>query len=681
MKRIKVFMILGLLCAFATVKTNAQKNEILFTIADKDTVTVSEFMQMYNRNSGTAGIVTDIDDYLDLYINYKLKLLQAREIGLDKDSSTIKQVEEYKKNILKPYINDPKIMDSLVRQAYDRLHTLIRVSQILISVPDNVAPGDTMQYYQKARSVYKKALNGENFTELVDKYSDDASANPPKGVANHGDMGYFTSMLMIYPFEDACYSYIESKNSDDLGDSIVFCRTQFGYHIIKLVSVKKVDFMTMSFSHIFISTQKHSEQEAKDLIDNAYGQIAVLGFDSVAKAFSEDKFSANNGGRMYNQHPSVVPAEYIDLYMNLSDGKITQPFQTRFGWHIVRFNSSAEIPHFDMIRSEIYDRISKDERVSMGVKKFIADSKEFYGFSVDTNALKRLAGFISDSVFSATWVMPDAEDRDVKPLKKDVLFSVGKDSFYSWNFLEYIFENQTKTSPIHLQSYINTKFEEYSGTCVIDYASSHIYEQYPQLEEAVKEFENGVLIFDLTDRMVWNKSVSDSIAVRQYYEDNKSKYLYTERADAVIWTINKSLNISGLKKKILGYKKRKKSNDEIKDILNRKYSKDGKEKFAYIWGRFEYGTNRNIDKNVFADIDNIKKQNYPYGIIDTSSVTNRNLLIVVNEIMPVGIKPFESCKGLVTSDYQEVLEKSWIDDLKKQYPVVINFDLLNTLKH
>ena len=697
MKAIRVIITLFVSLVFASNGINAQKNSILFTIADRETITTEEFKQMYERNNVNVKDNTSIDDYLNLYINYRLKLLQAHDIGLDKDSSTIKQVEDYRRTLIKPYVNDPKVMDSLVLQAYNRLNTFIRVSQILIRVPDNIAFQDTLQYYQKAQMVYQKALKGEDFTILVDTYSDDPAANPTNAEGNHGDLGYFTSMAMIYPFENACYSLIENNTSDKktLKDSIAFCKSQFGYHIIKLISAIPAPFSTITLAHIFINGQKHSEQESDDLINQAYNLISPLGFDSVAKQFSDDAFSARNGGLLQEQRPNTIPSEYIDMYLNSAVGKTTKPFKTRFGWHIVQFVSSTEVPELDdIVKDQIYKRISKDERALVALDMFVDKSKKFYGFKIDSNALNKLSDFLTDSVFSATWQIPDS-DKEYEKLEKRFLCSIGNKAYSVGNFGEFIFENQTSSSPVSISKYINQQFEGFFKNNVVEYATEHITELYPKLKESLQEFENGVLIFDLTDKIVWSKSLSDTTALQDYYEENKSKYLYTPRADATIWIATTDLNVNKIKKQILKYKKKSKSDDEIKDILlsKIKVKKDtvGTQKtkttnVSYSWGRFEKGMNNLIDKNIFDNAElntdsllNTKQKNL-IAVVDNKTITNRNVMIILNEMMPVSIKPLFACKGLVTSDYQEVLEARWIEDLRKKYPVKINYEQLNSIR-
>ena len=638
--------------------------QTLITIDGKEKISADEFLQMYNKNSASAIDNSDIDSYLNLYVNYRLKLLQAHELGLDKYSSVIKQTEDYRNSLIRPYINDPAVTDSLVRQAYGRLNYFVRASHILIAVPDNIADKDTMQYYNKALEVYKKAQSGENFDSLVRVYSDDPSASSENGVANGGDLGYFTSMVMVYPFENAVYTLAENKT-----DSIGMCRSSFGWHIIKLTDCMEAPFSSVTLAHIYINAKKHSEQEAEELINEAYQQIETLGFDSVVSKYSDDNFSASSKGVITNQKPNMLPAEYIQMFSKVPLHTPTQPFKTRFGWHIVKFISTVPVPQFEDIMPQIKDRVNKDDRAYISSERFVENAKKEYGYTVNDKALEELSSVVGEEIFDATWMIPE----DFKGNK--TLMQIGGQTFSQRDFLEYIFENQTKITPIHISRYLNQRFEAFSYRKVLEYASSHLEEKYPQLKQSVEDFLNGVLIFDLTDRQVWTKSVTDSVGLEEFYQSNKNKYLYTERADAAIWSFDTLTDLKKAQKLLAKYMKKGKTNDQTKDLLNKKYPKT-----TYVWGKFEKGANNLIDKHIFANRQKFNGVKYPYYCDDTATVTNRNFVIALYGFLPVDVKPLSACKGLVTSDYQDFLEKKWTEDLHKEHSVEINQELLKEIK-
>ena len=662
MKRIFLVTILAIVSTLCF----AQKDKTLFTIGGNEKVGKAEFIQMYQKNNALSS--TSIDDYLDLYINYRLKLRQAAAMGLDKDSSITKQIRDYRTSLVRPYVNDPKIFDSLSLQAYDRLHYLIRASHILISVPVNIELKDTMQYYNKAKDLLNRLRKGENFDTLVKYNSDDSSAYYSKGTNNYGDLGYFTSMVMIYPFEEACFSLLDKDCN--LKDSITMCHTQFGYHVIKITDVKKVSYSTLSLKHIFVSSNKHTDEEALSLINQANDALKTLAFDSVAKKYSDDIYSAQRGGVLLNQRPNTLPAEYIDMFETSKLNVPSAPFKTRFGYHIVAFLSSTPIPSYETARPNIDQRIAKDDRAYISTNNFVKQAKKDYNFKVDSVVLASVSKYMNDSVFSATWFIPENTNDN------RTLFTLNKDKYSVNDFLQYVYETQTKMSPINLSAYAYGRFESFADTKVLDYATDRLEEKHPELKQAMDDFTAGVLIFDLTDRQVWSKSIADTIGLQNFYEANKSKYNYTERADATVWFFDTIFNVNKTLKKLAKLKKQGKSDTDVKAYFEKKSTK----KVNFSWSRYEKGSSHSIDKYVFSNIDKIKNKKFPQYIIDSTSITNKHTIIVLNDILPVSTKPLSACKGLVTSQYQEVLEQRWLNDLRQLYPVTIDYNVLKEIK-
>jgi peptidyl-prolyl cis-trans isomerase SurA len=271
----KKFFILTLTLVLSSFVLNAQNDNDIVLEIQGEKITKAEFLKMYNRNSIASSTIDkeDLNKYLDLYINYKLKLLQAKQDGLDTSKTYLDEVANYRKQMIQPYINDVSITDSLIKEAYEREKEFLRASHILISVPANATPADTLEAYKKAIMIRDRALKGEDFSKLAIEYSDDPSAKGREAteeqsaiLGNGGDLGYFTSMTMVYPFESACYSLQKGEISMPI-------KTTFGYHIIKLTDRIPAPFFTCNIKHVWINTQKHSEQEAKQLIEEAYSHV------------------------------------------------------------------------------------------------------------------------------------------------------------------------------------------------------------------------------------------------------------------------------------------------------------------------------------------------------------------------------------------------------------------------
>lgn len=673
MKKVVVLMVLFVssLCVFAQNDT-----DIILEVGSEK-VTKAEFMKMYYRNNPTNSAnlnKQDLESYLDLFVNYKLKLLQAKEEGLDTTQAFCDEVQKYRKQIVEPYINDRTITDSLIQEAYDRELEFVRASHILITIPANASPEDTLIAYKKAMMVREKALKGENFAKLAAEYSDDPSAknSEEKGQkiqGNGGDLGYFTSMLMIYPFESACYAMKKGEVSMPV-------RTNFGYHIINLTDRIAADFKTVDLKHVLISADKHSEEEAERLINEARANVELWGIDSVAKVYSEDAYSAQKGGWLIHQRCNTIPPEFVEAMQTMKEGELSMPVKSRYGWHFFRLTKRYPIPSLQEEKQAISQRISKDQRAYRSMESFMEKAKAEYGYKVNEKSLKELSTVVTDSVFSANWQIPS----DFKGDK--VLFTIGDSSYTQMNMLNELYVSQRKQTPEYIPTFLEKFLKAYSDNKAYEYADERLEEKHAELAESMQSFKEGILIFAITDKEVWNRSLEDSIGVQVYYDANKKNYIWKERADATMWTLGKSINLKKATKLIKKYTNKGLTNDEINDKLLKAFSitENPKKYVAYSWNRYEKGANRNIDKLVW-DTD-IAKDFSAKNVIVTDTVinTSKNVVLVLRQFDMPKQKTLDECKGIVTSQYQELLEQNWIMTLRNRYTYKINYEVFNSLK-
>ncbi|MDO5760686.1 MAG: peptidylprolyl isomerase, partial [Bacteroidota bacterium] len=470
--------------------TKAQKdNDIVLEIGGEK-ISKTEFLKMYNRNNvSNSGTIDkeDLNAYLDLYINYRLKLLQAREEGLDSIKSFVDEVDSYRKQMIQPYINNSDITDSLVNEAYQREKEFIRASHILINLPANATPKDTLEAYNKALMIRNKALKGENFDSLAVIYSEDPSAkgsqateDKPAMIGNKGDLGYFTSMTMVYPFESACYSLQKGEISMPI-------KTNFGYHIIKLTDRIPAPFFTCNIKHVWINAQNHTPEEAKRLIEEAYSHVEEWKIDSVARKYSEDTYSAQNNGWLMNQKPNTLPAEYVALIKDMKEEDISPIIQTRFGWHFFKLMNITPLKPLNERRGAILQRISKDARGYKSIENFVAQSKDYYNFKENKKIFDEIKPLVSDSVFEGTWKMPEDYIGD------KIVFTIGDTSFTQKDFLQELYTYQHKQTPEYVPLFLDKFYTNIVNKKVLEYADSKLEDRYPELKEVMQEFRDGLL--------------------------------------------------------------------------------------------------------------------------------------------------------------------------------------------
>lgn len=668
----KVFVLFALFVLGFNLNLFAQTdNSVVMEIAGEK-ITKSEFLKMYNRNNHTPGNIDkkDLDAYLDLFINYKLKLLQARELGLDTLQSYLEEVDKYRQQLIVPYLNDAQVTQSLIEEAYERTKTFIRASHILISLPENANPTDTLNAYNQAMNIREKALKGEDFSVLAKLYSDDPSAKDKKEQnykGNGGDLGYFTSMTMIYPFENACYSM-------NVGEVSTPIKTRFGYHIIKLVDKIPAFFSTVDLSHILVGFDSRSEQESEKIINEVYAKLQEgnVSFDSLVRVYSDDKSSASTGGVLKNQKVNTIPANYVLQLSKLKEGEISAPFKTPFGWHIIKPISYKEIPSLEKQRSVIENRISKDERSFKSLESFADKSMQEYGFVEDKEGLKEIEKILTDSVFSATWTIP------ADFANNSELFRIGDFSFTVYDLAKEIEKHQRTQPAEYLPYYLEKLYNTVVLEQVVNYADSKLEDKYPEIKSEIKEFSDGVLIFSITDQMVWNKSLIDTLGLQKYFAENQQKYNWNKRASVTLWNIDADKSETSKVEKILKKAVRKGwTNAEVKEKLSRKLKikEDVDKKIVFKWGKYEKGDNKIVDDLFWSDITQEK------GTVKLYENKGKKIMfLILDSWLDVEPKNLDECRGLVTSDYQSYLEKQWIESLRTKYQYKVYQDVYNTIK-
>ena len=666
----KKFISIVLVSLIASFTFAQQDNDIVLEVAGEK-IPKKTFIEMYQRNNPNPDKKInnkDLDEYLDLFINFKLKLAEAKKLGLDTMPAYVQEVDTYRKQLIEPYLNDKTVTEELVKEAYERTKEIIRASHILIIIPTNATPKDTLEAYNKALDIRKRILKGENFGDLAVQFSEDPSVKDQetnegqnKIRGNRGDLGYFTSFSMIYPFETACYNLKVNEVSMPI-------RSQRGYHIIKLTDRKPAPFSTATIAHIWVNFDSHSSpQECKDIINKAYAEIQnnIL-FDSIVTKYSDDRYSSKSQGVLASQRVVNMPVEYTDMIINTPVKEYSKPFETRYGWHIIKPISLVPVKSLENQRKEIEQRIGRDVRSYRTIEEFIKKNKIEYNFQEDLKKLSAINKIVTDSIFKDKWEVPEDFIGD------EVIFTIGDYSFTQKDLAQEIENLQQVQTPEYIPTYVNNLYNKIANEKVLAYADSKLESKHPELKTTVDEFRDGILIFTITDKFVWNKSIVDSIGLDKFFDKNKSKYQWKERADVTIFSISNEIDLLKAKKVIEKGVKKNKSNEEIKDLLAKtfKIKSDTSKYFDYKWNKFEKRDSKIVDKT-----------NWKEGVSDIIEFDNekKKYIVITHKILSPSQKTLEESKGIATSDYQEYLEDEWIKKLRKDYTYKVYDNVFNSI--
>ncbi len=625
-------------------------NKVLFTIDNKPYYT-NEFIRVYNKNLDLVKDESqkDLNQYLDLFIGYKLKINKANILGLQADPVYKAELEQYRNQLAKNYLTDSKVTKELVQEAYNRSKKEVKASHILFLVPENSSPADTLKAYKKAIDVRQKALKGENFAELAQKYSEDPSAKE-----NKGDLGYFSAFRMVYPFESAAFNTLKGQISQPI-------RTNFGYHLIKVDDIRE-NRGEVIVAHIMVMNPEVEDAALKDKVKNTIFDINKKlrqgeNFESLARQFSEDKSSSSKGG-VLNRFGSgqLSSPEFEDVAFSLTtEQPISQPFQSQFGWHIVKLVEKFPIKPMADMQVELENKIGRDDRSKLIAASMNEKLRKKYAVKRNEKTYSSIVKSVSSAIYEGNWATNDK-------IAADNLFAVNDHNVNAGDFMKYI-ENKQKSGltikPVNKQ--VDALYQSFVEEQLNQYYDANLEKEFPEFAAVMDEYRDGLLLFNLMEKEIWEKAKTDSIGLQKFYKENATKYQWTDRVDAIILS-STNQDIINKANKLL---KKNKSADEIRASLN---TADVVNVMAKS-GVYEH------DSDVLPKGLKFKK-----GISKVIKEGDYYFIAKVNKLLPARAKTLDEAKGRVINDYQQYLEEHWVKSLKSEFDINVNKEVFDEVK-
>ncbi len=647
MKKFLSLFILVFLSAMTVFSQN--KKEVLMTINGKPVFT-NEFKRVYKKNLDLVQDESqkDIDGYLELFIDYKLKIAEAQAQGLDQESAYQSEFSKYRDQLSRNYLFEDKVTEELAKEAYERGKFDIAASHILIRVDYESVPQDTLAAYNKIKSIREKALKGEDFTGLAKTYSEEPGAKE-----RGGDLGYFSVFTMVYPFETAAYN-------TPVGEISEIVRTSFGYHIIK-VKDRRAKLPKIGVSHIMISDKKGARTfNPEERINEIYTMLKQgESFESLAKQFSDDKNSAVKGGKLNPFTKGDLRAsEFEDAAYDLKKiGDISKPVKTDFGWHIIRLDEKLPVETFEEQKQMLEKKVSEGDRSKLVSTATNNKIKQKYGFKKEASFLPYFDTYVGDEVLKRKWVM-----EPIPASEEKTLFTIGDRKVGYTDFAKFIENRQRTTRPYkHKEAFLVELYNEFETEQLKDYFKEKLEVDNEEYAAVLNEYRDGLLIFDVMNKNIWQKAKTDSLGLDEYYNKTKADYQWKQRVDADIYSAT-SENIA---KQIQTMLAEGKTAEEIKASLNT----EEKVNVLITPGLFE------IDQHELPKNLEINK-----GV--SSIYPNNDSFVVVNikEVLAPDVKALDEVKGKVLSNYQNDIEASWMENLRKKYNVDVNKIALKHVK-
>ena len=633
---------------FNTVLAWSQNsNSIVLQVADEGT-TVEEFENIFKKNNRDSSITQQsLDEYMELFINFKLKVKEAKELKLDTVAKFKEELRGYRDQLARPYLTDSEMLSDMVKESYARKQTEIRAKHILIKCESNASSQDTLRAYNKILALRERILAGEDFATVAKSKE---GSEDPSAKENGGDLGYFTAFQMVYQFEDAAYNTPKGQISMPV-------RTKFGYHILQIVDKRPAQ-GEMLAAHIMVKAKPEADGEVNAVTKiNEIHQKLVSGeetFENLAAKYSEDGSSAKKGGELPWFTTGAMVLEFEEAAFALQkNGDFSRPFKTSFGWHIAKRLDHRPVASFEAMEKELKGKVSKDGRAEKTKKSFVEKLKKEYNYTIDPKVMNAIAAKADTNAFNG-------EIKIKKGLAKKTLVTIDGKKYTSKDFLKYFSKRggfRTTQTPAE---FVKQQMNKFGEAILLEYEDGKLESKHTPFRLLMKEYREGILLFELTDQKVWNKAVKDSVGLANYYEQNKMKFMWPERLDVVIYTCG-SDKIAVDARKMLGEGKDKSS---IAAELN----KDSQ-------------LNLQVEQGVFAkeDRDLLSQIDWKLGLSKNLYIDGQVIMVDVKEILPPAPKRLEEAKGLITSDYQTHLEQEWIKALRAKYPVKVDKAVLYSI--
>lgn len=493
MKQLAVLIFLGL----SSVVFSQKKDKVLLTI-DGEKITVSDFKRIYEKNLDAIDNdeAKDVQKNLDLFINYKLKVKEAYSINLDTLPSYVKEMDGYKNQLSAPYMQDTVFINKLVEDAYFRTKNEVKAKHILIRTPKIPTPKDTLEAYNRISKIRDRVVNGESFEDVAVETSEDQSAKGDlaKGrQPNKGNLGYFSAFKMVYPFEQAAYG-------TNVGEVSKPFRTRFGYHILQVDSLR-LSKGEVEVAHILLTNET---KNAKVLIDSIYDRLEKdEQFRALARKFSNDPGSKSKGGKLrkFGMGAMVKPFE-IAAYSLEKEGEYSKPFKTRFGWHIVQLIKKHPVQPFEEMKRELKNKVKSGERAQLSEKAVVDKLKEKYTITENASAKE---------IFNVDKVRTIGKDS-----LQEIILSINDKKIKQETFVEYI--KNRKSKPVF------ELFQDFKDQEILSYYKENLEKTEPEFAHTLQEYKDGLLLFELMQRKIWDKSSKDTLGLKNYYTNNITNY-------------------------------------------------------------------------------------------------------------------------------------------------------------
>ena len=630
------------ICALAW----AAKDPVIMTVNGVD-VPKSEFEYLYHKNSQQQLAPQPLEDYVEMFVNYRLKVADAMAAGIDTTAAFRQEMDQYRHDLAAPYMTDSVYLDKLVAEAYGRSREEVPASHIMIFKAPSAEANATA--VAKLDSIRNVVMAGGDFAEMARLYSQDRGSN-----SRGGSLGYITAGRYPYTFELTAYSIKPGEVSEVIESPVA-------YHIVKTGDHRPAR-GTVRASHILIMDQKGTPEESaarKARIDSIYEVLKASPskFEDMAMRYSDDKGSARQGGLLQWFGSGMMVQEFDSVAFALPVGQISEPFRTQFGWHIINKIDRKDPPSLDEMRAQEIARIMnpQDERCALVKKNQTAQLVQKHNARLNDALVGKLNSYVAsngvDSLFYVTFSTPEYVSQEI--------MKVGKQSVMLQAFLSSM-HGGLQPNPVIGAKYLDNAISNFENSTLVEAEEAWLEANEADYRNLLHEYTNGSLLYEASVRNVWDKASKDIKGLEEYFERNRSNYK---------WDVPHAKGILVQAK-----------NDSVAADVARRYAALPKDE-ALATLKKEYKGEASIDRVLVQRGQNPMVDALMFGVGEaTSPNANFSTCLMIDGRVIDAPEEVSDVRGLVTGDYQEELEQVWISDLRSRYPVEINRKVLKKVK-
>lgn len=671
-----IFIILLLIPFSANLNTIfAQKNKqakskdprnITIATVGTEKITFADLEHAYSKNLSKKNTPLynlpkdSILDFLNLYLKYRLKVNDAIQRGLDKDSTVQQEIKQNRRLLAETFFFERKLVEPNIEKMLKYRQYEAQVSYIFVQFPAN--PIDTLQAFTKAKNILEQIKNGKDFAQLAKDSSDDKESAERGGLI----LNYITSGKVQRPIENAIFS---------LQPGQVFpqpIKTKYGYFLIKLNKIEPR--IKVKVSHILLALGP--DKDSVKIIHKADSLIQLLrngaSFAHLAEEFSDDPSSAMRGGEIgwYSRSSGIEPSgrylthNFEEALFNLKDGEISNKVFTEYGIHIIKRDSTRNFKPEDDKEDlkKLYKRLYYEE----DKRAMVEEMERKYNFFINEKVFSNLISNFdtTKTTLDTNWI------KQIPPESfQQILFGI-LDKKYSIEDFVKALQNKTEFRATSLNRYgLTSAMKKIVYPTLIEKATENLEKESPEFANMMNEFRDGILLFKVEALEVWDKLKFDSTLAYDYWLKNKAKYKTYPKYEVIeIFVLNDSLaNII--------YQMASTGQKDFEELAKEYTQRVGFREKSGKWGKISAKDNRLAMK--------LSQLDAKPGLLKPFPFENGYSIVKILSYEPSREKTFQEAIPDFATDVQEILQKKltddWLERTRKKIKIKINYKNLDLI--